>query len=427
MSINNSMAIGVMGMKAHDKAMANISNNIANVGTTGFKRTETRFADLVAGEADKSAAGKGVIARSHNFIGMQGQVETTGRDLDVAISGRGFFRVTKTLDGTEAAGANQPGTLYTRDGGFQMTDTTSGKYLTTAEGYYVHGWEISETTGAVSGTPGPMRFTRYGLLPQEATSNVNVIGYVPADGSVLEAPITFLAYQADSLPEDAAGQDAAIGDPAADGSITIPPLPSPSSITYDYMLRWNGTGWDLHDPTNALVGPLTEVGGVIQPLTHNGFTFDFSAMSFSGTGTNGASASADGYPRGRLVSYGTDRQGNVTELYDNGQTRQRFRLALYNVVNEDLMKPVGDTYFTANVSRNSPDFAEPLQTGAFVEAVDGNSQNLTAQIVPGALEGSNVDLAQEMTHLIVAQRNYQAISKTVTTADQMMQTLVAIA
>ena len=91
------------------------------------------------------------------------------------------------------------------------------------------------------------------------------------------------------------------------------------------------------------------------------------------------------------------------------------------------MKPVGDTSYAADISRHTSSLEDPLRTGTFVEAVDGNARTLTASIVPEALEGSNVDLAQEMTNLIVAQRNYQAISKTVTTADQMMQTLVAIA
>ncbi|MCB9946447.1 MAG: flagellar hook-basal body complex protein [Rhodospirillaceae bacterium] len=432
MSFNDALSIGVMGMRAHGKAMTTISNNIANVSTVGFKRSETRFSDLVTPETGKTASGKGVsgkgvVARDQNFIGKSGQIATTGRELDVAISGRGFFRVTKSLEGDAPTTGIQPGTLYTRAGAFAMTETESGKYLTTQEGYFVHGWEVDPDTAEVSGTPGPMRFSRYGIMPQEATSTVRLVGYLPADGTVLEAPVTFLAYAQDTLPEDAAGQDAAIGSPGADGSITIPALPDPASTTYAYTLQWNGTGWELHDPANALVGALTVSGDSIQPLTHNGFTFDFSAMEFSGTGTNGVSASADGYARGRLTGYITDRDGNVVEQFDNGQRRARYKLALYNVVNEDLMKPVGDSYFTANISRLTPSLADPLRTGAFVEAVDGDSHNVTASIVSEALEGSNVDLAQEMTNLIVAQRNYQAISKTVTTADQMLQTLVQMA
>lgn len=424
MTVSHSFAIGVLGMRAFSEQMQGISNNVANVGTTGYKRTETRFHDLVAPDAKPSGnTDHGVRAVKTQRIGEAGQIARTDGELDVAIAGRGFFRVTPNFDGSGVAGTTIPGHLYTRDGAFQMTTTESGTHLTTKEGYFVQGWPVDPATGLPGTTLGPMQFSRYGIMPQQPTTTVSLTGYLPADGSLTEVPLSFTAYVADSLPEEAAAQDAAIGEPAEDGQITVPALPSPSTVTHAYSLRFNAgtSNWELYDPSATLVQPLSMVGGSFQPISHGGYNFDFSDFYYFGTGTNGVAASVDGSPRGRLTSYATDRQGNVIEQFDNGLARTRYRLAAFNTVNEDTMRPIQDTYFAPSKTGTG------VTTGAFVEAVQEGSQDPTNGFVPASLEGSNVDLADEMTKLIVAQRNYQAASKTITTSDEMTQTLVSIA
>ncbi len=424
MTISHSFALGVLGMRAFDKQMQGISNNVANVATTGYKRSVTRFADMVAPDGSSAAdANLGVKAVKQRRISEAGQITRTDGQLDVAISGRGFFRVSPNLDGSAVSGTTIPGNLYTRDGAFRMTATDAGNYLTTQDGYFVHGWEVDQTTGEPGSALGPMRFSRYAIMPQQPTTTVSLTGYLPADGSLTEVPVAFTAYLADTLPEEAAAQDAAIGAPAADGQITVPALPSPSTVTPQYTMRFDAgtSNWVLYEPGGTAVAPLTVSGGNFQSISHGGYTFDFSQFYYFGTGTNAMGASTDGSPRGRLTSYATDRQGNVIEQFDNGLARTRYRLAAFNTVNEDTMRPIRDTYFAPAASGNGNN------TGAFVEAVQTGTKNPINGFVPASLEGSNVDLAQEMTNLIVAQRNYQAASKTITTADEMAETLVSIA
>lgn len=424
MTISHSFAIGVLGMRAFDEQMQGISNNIANVATTGYKRSETRFSDLIVKDGPSGAdTNLGVKADKARRVSEPGQIARTDGELDVAIAGRGFFRVTPNLDGSAVSGTTIPGSLYTRDGAFRMSTTAGGTYLTTQEGYYVQGWAVDAATGQPNATLGPMQFSRYAIMPQQPTSTVKLTGYLPADGSLTQVPLSFTAYAADTLPEEAAAQDAAIGEPGPDGQITVPPLPSPSTVSYEYSLRFDAgtSNWALYDPAGAPVQALSMVGGNFQPISHGGYTFDFSQFYYFGTDTNAMAASVDGSPRGRLTGYATDRQGNVMEQFDNGLSRVRYRLAAFNTVNEDTMRPVQDTYFAPAKE------GVGIATGAFVEAVQTGTQNPINGFVPASLEGSNVDLAQEMTNLIIAQRNYQAVSKTITTSDEMTQTLVSIA
>src|SRR5687768_3696499 len=140
MSINSAMLAGVSGLVANSSALAAISDNIANVNTTGYKRNAINFGNVVTSQA---AAGRysagGVQGALHSYTGAQGLLQTTGSSTDVAVSGDGFFVVSEKA--TPSAADSR---LFTRAGSFSID---SSGYLMNSSGYYLQGWPVVD--GAV--------------------------------------------------------------------------------------------------------------------------------------------------------------------------------------------------------------------------------------------------------------------------------------
>nr|MEE4269875.1 flagellar hook-basal body complex protein [Candidatus Krumholzibacteria bacterium] len=127
-------------------------------------------------------------------------------------------------------------------------------------------------------------------------------------------------------------------------------------------------------------------------------------------GTGNLQSIADGYGTGSLVDFNIDQSGIITGIFSNDTMRNIAQLGMATFSNSDgLMREANNTY---------------RRSGNSGQAVESFAGTGGMTLVPGALETSNVDLAKEFTNLVVAQRAFQANSRVITTADQVMQELV---
>ncbi|ATC32823.1 flagellar hook protein FlgE [Caulobacter vibrioides] len=162
MSINSAMLAGVSGLVANSSALAAISDNIANVNTVGFKRSTSNFSTLVtSGNKNQTYSAGGVKAQTHQFISQQGLTQSTTSNLDISISGSGFFVTTEKPENLTAADTRS----FTRAGSFQLD---SLGYLRNDAGLYLQGWLADPVSGLI--TPDPSDLT------QLASINVGSVG-----------------------------------------------------------------------------------------------------------------------------------------------------------------------------------------------------------------------------------------------------------
>ncbi|WP_291838969.1 flagellar hook-basal body complex protein, partial [Brevundimonas sp.] len=137
MSLNSAMLAGVSGLAANSTALAAISQNIANVNTVGYKRTNAEFQTLVNSQtrAGGSYSAGGVMANARSFISQEGQLQRTTEATDLSINGQGFFVTTTQAEGVGATDTR----LFTRAGAFRVDNMG---YLKNSAGLYLQGWPV---------------------------------------------------------------------------------------------------------------------------------------------------------------------------------------------------------------------------------------------------------------------------------------------
>lgn len=402
-------SIALSGLTAANTALDVTSNNVANANTVGFKSSQAVFADVYAAGAvnlNNSTAGEGVrvVTAAQHFT--QGNITTTSQALDLAISGNGFF----TLNGPN-------GNVYTRDG--QFSEDASGNVVS-ATGEDLQVYPPLANGGFNTGALTNLNLNT-GQSAPVATSTGNVIL---------------------NLPSNAAPPTAAPFDPANPNTYTQ----STSTTVYDslgnsypgtfYFVKTAVAGqWDAFMTVNG-----TQVGGA-QALTFSntgtltvpangnvafaGFappdgaaamnmTFNFSQSTQFGTQFGVSSITQNGYTTGQLSSVAIDPTGIVSAVYTNGRTTQLGQLAIADFPNPQGLQQLGNQQW-------APTFA----SGTVVQGTAGSAG--FGNIQSGSLESSNVDLTTELVNMITEQRAFQANAQVITTADQMSQTVIAIA
>ena len=405
-----SMFAGVSGLKNHLIMMDIIGNNIANVNTVGYKSGQTSFQDLLSqtiqgsssstenlGGTDPVQIGLGVRLGTVTNNFTQGSLQVTGKMTDLSIQGEGFFVVS----------GGDGGTSYTRAGNFSFD--SQGKFINPGNGYIVQGW-MADDSGVID-------------------TNTTIADVVLPVGSTLEPSATTSVQYRGNLPANAAVGDTVIT------SITARDSQGGShmvSVTFEKTAA-NSWDWDATGPagiagngtvsfgpgglyTGSTGGPITFTpsGASAVSITPDfGTAGSSDSMSQFNSESTAAAVYQDGYSSGGLQAISIGNDGVVTGIFSNGLNRQLAQIAIASFNNPAGLTKVGDNMF--QVSNNS---GEPLV------GVPGSGNR--GAISAGALELSNVDLAQEFTNLIIAQRGFQANSKIITTADQMLADLVNI-
>jgi flagellar hook protein FlgE len=390
-----SLFSGISGLRAHQQMMDVTGNNIANVNTTGYKSSQTVFQDTLsqmvnaagapqnqAGGTNPAQVGLGVRLASITANFGQGAAQTTGKSSDMMIQGDGFFVV---KSGGEA--------LYTRAGSFTFDANGS---LTTPTGQIVQGWG-ADADGEVntSGAPGDIRLPIGISLSPTVTENITLTGNFSNEaiiGTTKEIPIKVY---------DAAG--------AANTMI----------VSFE---KTGATEWTLSLPDGSLQ-PITftdgKAVGDLDPVTGldsgkwlvGNYTIDVHDLTqFSGN-TEARVSNSDGSGAGVLSSYTVSNTGQIVGVFSNGLKQTLGQVALANFNNVNGLEKIGDSMFRSTVNSGLAQVGPAGSAGLGL-------------ITSGALEMSNVDLAQEFTNLVIAQRGFQANSRIITTSDEILQELV---
>lgn len=423
MSIYKAMWTGVSGLAAEGQALGVVGDNVANSNTIGFKMSRAMFEDVLGGAVGQNVGG-GVRMNRAQQIFSQGTMINTGQPTDVALTGEGFFVVKGSLDGVT-------GDFFTRAGNF--TPDANG-FLVSPQGLRVQGYGVNPD-GTIGSTLGDIQFPT-APLPPKATTSFEMDGTLDAN-----API--LANQVPPVPWDPAN-------PAATSNY------SESMTVYDslgnehkvdvYFVKTAANSWDYHvmaegaelDQVPPVVGPVQIGSGDLDfntdgsLLAHNptgpvsadfigaaagqGVALDFGTGGLDGlTQPAGKSTTtmkdADGYASGTLAGVRIESDGQVMGVYSNGEDMALAQLAVAKFATSDGLGRAGHNSWIA--TRKSG------------EAMIGKAgEGGRAAVVAGALEQSNVDIAGQFVEMISHQRAFQANSKTITTADEMLQEVV---
>lgn len=191
MALYGAFTSSMMGMMSQSTALDNIGTNIANMGTNGYKKTDTRFATVLSQNIQAISDLGGVTPLGVQRIDLGGNIVSSSRNLDAAISGRGFFVLNSEINGTGE-------TFYTRDGSFTTvtgdditvtaddgvsTITTQEAYLIDKNGYYVMGWQpLADGTFNTASTMSAMRVDAYAFQSNSiATSQATLDLNLPAN------------------------------------------------------------------------------------------------------------------------------------------------------------------------------------------------------------------------------------------------------
>ena len=426
-SLFGALGTAVSGLTAQSAAFSNISDNVANSQTTGFKGTETDFADYLTTSTAATNDSGFVSARPGYLNDVQGTIAASTNPLALAISGNGFFQVSQVSN--DATGTPTLGTTpeYTRDGNFSLD---ADGYLVNDTGEALNGWTADPATGAITeNTASPIQVDQSAFSPV-ATSQVTLTANLPATPTA-NTPVTSTVNVYDakgtmhtvSLSWTQNAQDdwsVAISAPDA-----TTPAVGGAEVKFG-TASGNGVGagtvGSIANDTGAVTstaysanGPASltfkaDFGNGPQAITVGLGNYGESTglTQFAGTEYSLGGISQNGIPPGNFNGVTMQSSGNVIANYDNGQTRIVARVPLVNFADPNALQRQNGQAFTQTA-------------GSGVALTNNAGTGGTGSLVTSSLEGSNVDIATEFTKLIVAQQAYSANTKIVTTADNMLQ------
>lgn len=404
MSLYGTMRTGVSGMNAQSNRLSTVADNIANSSTVGYKKASVQFSSMILPTTNGAYNSGGVETDVRYSISAQGTFSYTTSTTDLAINGDGFF-IVKGDDGTP---------YMTRAGSFVLQD--DGTLKNTA-GYTLQGYPYDsevDPTIVVNGFDGlePVDLSGSGISAVRSltgTLNVNLpnsaeVG-VAADikktsltvfdsqGSSRLIDFTYEKIADNTWEVSAVERDAGTQVLApqtlvfdADGKLVTP---DPAELTLD---PYTVDGAEVGDPATGI---LINIGDTTQLAS------DFSVQL----------GKVDGNAASKVKGYEIDDKGIVSIAYDNGDLVPTFRVALASVQSPDNLNPVAGNMYT-----------QSNDSGVVILGYAGSSGFGT--ILSGALEDSNVDVAEELTAMIESQRNYTANSKVFQTGSELMEVLV---
>lgn len=466
MSINTAMLAGVSGLKANSTALAAISDNIANVNTVGYKRTQADFQTLVTGQSGRGVySAGGVLATPRQYVSSGGVLQRTGSSTDLGITGNGFFVVTQRPENLTITDARS----FTRAGNFTVDELG---YLRNGAGLYLQGW-MADPNGIITTNPSDLsRMDTLNVLGvggvAEPTTRVGVnANFQSSQPLSAELPTYNSSTNSMAMYDASTGvgvkPDFEIQIPVSDSkggqrTITLGVLRSATSNEW-YAEVYAQPAGDVATGAGLTNGQLatgtlrftqdgrldlaasTLFGGSTTPTLTLGSS-DAAAPGAgaanwaAGLGISGQtiqldldgaasgisqydsqsvvqSITANGTPFGNLTSTEIDENGLVTAVFDNGVTRVIGQVGIATFPNPDGLTAVNGNAYRVSSESGTYSLKIPGTGGAGI-------------LSPYTLEGSTVDLSTEFTGLITTQRAYSASSKIITTADQMLEELINI-
>ncbi len=456
-----SLYAGVSGMQGHQTRLDVIGNNVANVNTTGFKRGRVNFQDMISqqlsgaakpttevGGVNPKEVGLGVNIARKSTILTSGYLQSTGVPTDVAIQGNGFFVL-----------KNGEETFYTRAGAFGLDN--EGTLVNPANGLRVQGWMAQELNGEmILNTAGDVEdlIIPVGTKdPARATTNVDFACNLDKNTpEILEgataADVAKGTWATDFTIYDSFGNKHSLAVTFTrvpgtsnqwEASVVVDPLMGDQTATRVGLNTTDGVEntFIINFDNNGVLASVMDTAGAMSPETGNvtlQASFNVIGANPDGDGnpyrqtmninlgeigsvintvTQSASQSTtkafyqDGYTKGYLDNFKIDQSGIITGVYSNGTNRTIGQIALASFANQGGLEKAGDNTY---VQSNNSGLANINAAG-----IAGKGS-----LLAGALEMSNVDLTEQFTDMIVTQRGFQANSKTIQTADTLLDTVM---
>jgi flagellar hook protein FlgE len=455
MGIFGALTTSVAGMRAQSFALENISGNIANSQTTAFKRIDSSFLDLIPDATAGHQIAGSVTSNSRNTNTVQGDVQAASISTFMAINGSGFFSVQKPGGFTDNSPVFDGVDRYTRRGDFQVD---KNGYLVNGAGYYLMGIPVDTTTGNLAGsTPEVLKF-KNDFLPAQSTTKVEYRANLPSypltpahdtavAGSELLTATGFTVNPLIAGTGNVVANDlqAFLDHSVSGGAVTAYDV---SGAPVNLQFRWAKTDsatlggahadtWQLFyqtDPNATGAGVAWKNSGTAYTFGANGqmnpvvSSTTLTALTVSGVnlgnvvvnhGSGGITQFADangnvqvnniqqdGFPAGQLQSVSVNDRGRIVGNYSNGRNLDLAEITLADFNGANFLKRVDGGAFEVT------DESGPALYGA------------SGRIVGSSLEGSNTDIADEFTKLIVTQQAYSANTRVITTSNQMVQDLL---
>lgn len=399
---------GLSGLNSAAKSLDVIGNNVANASTVGFKQSQAQFSDVFANTLSGSGGtqvGIGSKLSSVSQLFSQGNVSVTNNPLDLAVNGRGFFRM-----------SDSGAISYTRNGQFQLDK--SG-FIVNGNGLRLTGYVANAAGVLNTAAPTDLLIANSDLTPN-ATSEVNAVLNVDSRAGTLSAAAFDLS------------------DPTTynnSTSVAVYDSLGNSHALSTYFLKTAANTWQVFASNDgvqigaAAVGTLTfrsdgtidttattlpfaistaVTTGAVTPLVVD---LDFTGTTQFGSSFGVNSLAQDGYTSGRLSGFAIGGDGVILGRYTNGQSATLGQVILANFNNPQGLQPLGDN-----------GWAETSTSG--VPLVGSPSSGSLGALQSAAVEDSNVDLTAELVNMITAQRVYQANAQSIKTQDAVLQTLV---
>jgi flagellar hook protein FlgE len=385
------------------------ANNIANSNTVGFKEARAQFADVYAAGAvnlNNSVIGQGVRLSSTAQQFTQGNITTSSSNLDLAISGDGFYTL-----------KSPNGLVYSRNGQFGE-DKAGNVISSTGQALQVYPPLING--GFNTGTLSNLNLQTAQSAPLATTSGTVILNLPANTTPPAVTPFNAANSQTYNQSTSTTVYDS-LGN-AYPATMFFAQQAAPPN-TWSVNMTVNGaSAGPAQTLTFGSSGQVTApVGGV---LNFNGFTptsgalpmtlsFNFNQTTQYGGQFGVTSIVQNGYATGQLSTVAINPAGVVSAVYTNGRSTQLGQLAMANFPNPQGLKQLGDT-----------NWSETFTSGTVVQGVAGSAG--FGSIQSGALEASNVDLTTQLVKMITAQRSFQANAQVITTANSESQTVINI-
>ncbi len=438
MGISQAMYTGVSGLSANSDGMSVTANNIANANAKGFKRDRAEFEDLISQDltsgTGRAQLGRGARLRDVKTMHTQGGLQVTDNITDLAIQGNGFFILSKP----GADSASSAGKFFSRVGSMQFD---KDGYLTDSHGNRAQGF-MPNKKGNLSSRLTDVRIETNIIPPnptQKVVLNVNLDAREkikegsfdiknPEETSNFNNTISVFDTQGRAHPATVFYKRVHDGDGIAwEWNATVPSTDvSDGEPNAEFHSIANGrVKFDIYGKLLSEETERSEANFANGALQGQKIDFDFgqNIQDEKGDGLGASTAiaakfdtifhSQDGFENGTLKSFNIELDGRIVGIFTNGLQKDLGAIGLATFENQDGLLKAGQNTFDSTIDSGPPKIGMP-------------GSGTRGEIYASTLEESNVDLASEFVNMIMGQRLFQANSRSVTTADAMIEEVINI-
>jgi flagellar hook protein FlgE len=392
-----SFATALTGLESNNTALNTIANNLANMSTVGYKDQTDQFSTLFYQQLNSGAnggvqVGVGTQVATTETDFSDGGLSSTGQATDMALQGNGFFVI-------DDHGQQE----LTRAGDFTLSNNGA---LQTTSGASVMGYAAPSGSITLGSGVQPIVLPLGQTMGAKQTGTMNIQANLDASAAVgtsVPAPVTL--YDSLGAAHQATVTFTKTGTNTWGYNIALPAGDAAGNAGTTGALTFDGTG-NLTSPTGSIGG--ISFTGLTDGASNMNFSWNLSSLTQTASSSNVASATQDGYGSGSYQDFSVNGNGVVQANFSNGQKQTVGQIAVATVANMQGLQATNNTAYLATPA-----------SGPVVIGTPGTAGRGT--IEDKALESSNVDVSTEFSALIVAQRAFEANSKTVTTFDQATQ------